>query len=120
MENVLINVDNGNETATAVHLDVSKRTNIIDATGRIQGVEHRCKGTQMIVARNLDLTHHANHNGTCLTDGNPNVRTAIAASQTTTHLVLSGCNRQTAHLDRTIAGNGHGTFRRDRQAKRFL
>ena len=78
-------------------------------------MEDRCKGTQGVSTRGLDLAHDIDQDGTRLTDGHLDVRTLIVSAQMAAHLVLSGRDRETCHMHRTVVGHIDITIGRDRQ-----
>ena len=64
----VIDIDTRQQTAVAIHLDVSQRTELIRAASHVEGVIDGRESRQGIGARHLHLTDHADGDGACLTE----------------------------------------------------
>ena len=69
VEDVIIDVHDGNQLTVAIYLDVSQRTQVVRSTCHIQGMEHAGKGRQRICSWRFHLSHHVDHNRTGLSKG---------------------------------------------------
>ena len=63
VEDVVIDVDDGDKLVVAIDLDIAERTQVADATSQVEGVEYGGKGRDGIGARRVDLTHHIDQDG---------------------------------------------------------
>ena len=63
VEDVVIDVDDGDKLVVAIDLDIAERTQVADATSQVEGVEYGGKGRDGIGARRVDLAHHIDQDG---------------------------------------------------------
>ena len=88
IQNILVDINNGYQSATTEHLDVTQGTQLADTACRIQGMESCGKGRQMICSRRTDLTHDMHHDATGAAHRQTKVAALIVAAQTTADLLL--------------------------------
>ena len=81
VEDIVIDIDRRNEFVVAIDLDVTQRTDVADAVGHIEGVEHRGEGRQRVGSGRFHLVHHVHGDGARLSDGEFHPTALIAASQ---------------------------------------
>ena len=63
VQDVVIHVYRGNHPAAAIHLDVAQRTDVVDASGRIQSIKSRGQRTQRIRAGHDHFAHDLHLHG---------------------------------------------------------
>ena len=81
VEDIVIDINRRNEFVVAIDLDVTQRTDVADAIGHIEGVEHRGEGRQRVGSGRFHLVHHVHGDGTRLSDGEFHPTALISTSQ---------------------------------------
>ena len=81
IEDIVIEIDRGHLTTTTEDLDVTKRTDAIDTTSHIEGMEDGSEGTEGIGARGCDLTHDIDADRAGLTNRQTNLGTLITGTK---------------------------------------
>lgn len=103
VEDIVVDVAHAHQSAVAVNLDVAQRTDVVGATGHIEGVEHSGEGRQGIGARGVDLTHDVDRHGTGLAQREVDAARAVAAAECGAQACLGSCHGQTAHVHGAVA-----------------
>ena len=111
IEDIVIDIDNGQLTTATIDLDATESTQFTDATSHVKGMEDRSEGRERISARRSNLTHHIDGNRACLTDGHPDAGLAITLSELILDLLIGLFHRETAKTDRSEVIDRDRSFR---------
>ena len=120
IEQEVVDVDVGEQTATAVHLDVTQRSDVVRTAGHVEGIVYGGESRHGIGAGHLHLAHHAHRDGACLPQGQLNLRTLIAWADDTLQAGFGLTDRQTAQLDDANVLDGDGAVGRDNLRETLL
>ena len=81
VKDVVVDVDGRDESVVAVYLDVTQRTDVVDTTGHVQGIEYCCKGAEGIGARSVHLAHDVDQYRARLSYGELNLTALVAGAK---------------------------------------
>ena len=70
IQNVFVDINHRNQLSTPIDFNVTKSTNIIDATSHVERMEYCGKSTQSISAWSHHLAHDIDHDGARLPHSN--------------------------------------------------
>ena len=104
----------------AVHLHVSQRTDLVGTAGHIESVIDGGKCRHGIGARGLDLTHHADGDGTRLANGEFDAGTLESRTQHTSQLGFGLTDGEPAQLDDSYVFDGYIAIGRNRFGNTLL
>ena len=94
IQDILVDIDNGDKAATTKNLDITQGTKVLDASSGIKGMEDAGKGTEMVGTRRLHFAHDVDEDGARLSNTDLQTGTAITGAQTGTDLGVGGCYSQ--------------------------
>ena len=111
IEDIIIDIDNGQLTTATIDLDITERTQTVDTASHIKGMEHGGKGGKCISAWGRDLTHHIDGDGAGLSDRHANAGLAITLTQLVLDLLIGLRHSQSPQVNRSESLNNNRTFR---------
>ena len=110
IEDIIIDIDNGQLTTATIDLDITERTQTVDTASHVKGMEYGGKSGKRISARSRDLTHHIHRDSTCLSDGHTDAGLTITLSQLVLNLLIGLCHSQSAYFYRPEALDYNRSF----------
>ena len=100
IEDIVVDVDRRHQLVVTIHLDVAQRTDVADALGHVECVEHGGERRQRVGAGLVHLAHHVDGDGACLAQREQNLTALVAGTQRGFHPRIGLRNGQAAHLHR--------------------
>ena len=72
IQKIFIEIDNRHQSSTSIHLDVTQRTQRLNASSHRNGMENCGERRHIVSARIIYLTHDIHHDGASLSQSQAN------------------------------------------------